>query len=65
MSFSKVLIAASHAIGSALILSLVVPEAPDDVLINDVVAEVHYCSSPPSTSTTNLRQIHQARSRVG
>mgnify|MGYP004148286313 CR=1 FL=1 len=52
MSFSKVLIAASHAIGSALILSLVVPEAPDDVLINDVVAEVHYSSSPPITSTT-------------
>ena len=49
MSFSKVLIAASHAIGSALILSLVVPEAPDDVLINDVVAE---CTIPRALSTS-------------
>ena len=52
MSFSKALISASHAIGAAIILSLVVPESPADVFINDVKAEVQYSSGPPTTRKT-------------
>ena len=34
MSFTKTLIAASHAIGAAVLLSLVVPDVPNNVLVD-------------------------------
>ena len=49
MSISKALIAASHAIGAAMILSLVVPEGPTDVFINEAKVEVQNSPGPPTT----------------
>ena len=44
MSFTKTLIAASHAIGAAVMLSLVVPDVPANVVVKDVQTEVKYSS---------------------
>ena len=52
MSFTKTLIAASHAIGAAVMLSLVVPEVPADVFVNDVQMEVKYASGLPKVRVT-------------
>ena len=49
MSVSKALIAAPHAIGAAMILSLVVPEGPTDVFINEAKVEVQYSPGPHTT----------------
>ena len=48
MSFTKTLIAASHAIGAAVMLSLVVPDVPADVVVHDVQMVVKYSSSLPT-----------------
>ena len=48
MSFTKTLIAASHAIGAAVMLSLVVPDVPADVVVNDVQMVVKYSSGLPT-----------------
>ena len=48
MSFTKTLIAASHAIGAAVMLSLVVPDVPADVVVHDVQMVVKYSSGLPT-----------------
>ena len=48
MSFTKTLIAASHAIGAAVMLSLVVPDVPTDVVVHDVQMVVKYSSGLPT-----------------
>ena len=45
MSFTKILIAASHAIGAAVMLSLVVPEVPADVYVDDRPTEVEFSAA--------------------
>ena len=52
MSLAKTLIAATHAIGAAALLVLVVPDKPTDVLINEVRAEMKALSTPYSVSIT-------------
>ena len=52
MSFTKTLIAASHAIGAAVMLSLVVPEVPANVFVNDLQTEVGYSSGLPTVKQT-------------
>ena len=48
MSFTKTLIAASDAIGAAVMLSLVVPDVPADVVVHDVQMVVKYSSGLPT-----------------
>ena len=52
MSFTKTLIAASHAIGAAVMLSLVVPDVPANVVVKDVQTEVKYSSGLSTASQT-------------
>ena len=49
MSLTKTLIAASHAVGAAVLLTLVVPDMPADVIVNDVQEEMQNLSGLPST----------------
>ena len=52
MSLSKTLIAATHAVGAAALLVLVVTDKPADVLINEERAEMKALSTLYSVSTT-------------
>ena len=46
---TKVIVAASHAVGAAVLLTLVVPDMPADVIVNDVQEEMQNLSGLPST----------------
>ena len=52
MSFTKTLIAASHAIGAAVILALVMPDLPAEVVVHDVQAHVRDSSSLDTARVT-------------
>ena len=49
MSLTKAIVAASHAVGAAVLLTLVVPDMPADVIVNDVQEEMQNLSGIPST----------------
>ena len=49
MSLTKAIVAASHAVGAAILLTLVVPDMPADVIVNDVQEEMQNLSGLPST----------------
>ena len=49
MSLTKAIVAASHAVGAAVLLTLVVPDMPADVIVNDVQVEMQNLSGIPST----------------
>ena len=48
MSLTKAIVAASHAVGAAVLLTLVVPDMSADVIVNDV-QEMQNLSGLPST----------------
>ena len=52
MSLTKAIVAASHAVGAAVLLTLVVPDMPADVIVNDVQEEVQHSSSLGSVEAT-------------
>ena len=49
MSLTKAIVAASHAVGAAVLLTLVVPDMPADVIVNYVQEEMQNLSGLPST----------------
>ena len=49
MSLTKAIVAASHAVGAAVLLTLVVPNMPANVIVNDVQEEMQNLSGLPST----------------
>ena len=49
MSLTKAIVAASHAVGAAVLLTLVVPNMPANVIVNDVQEEMQNLSGIPST----------------
>ena len=52
MSFTKTLIAASHAIGAAVILALVMPDLPAEVVVHDAQAHVRNSTSIDTARVT-------------
>ena len=52
MLHTKTLIAASHAVGASLLLTLVVPEIPADVIGNDVQEKIQNSSGLPRLGET-------------